>query len=112
MLTLFVQVLEELNAILLIVAPLLCTTCIDPYPLVGRGSCSRLSLCLLSWKHKTLGEFFYLLVVLSHVDTINNTIVAIDSFLLMDTHNYKLFECLLVIHGVVIHLEGFKFLRD
>jgi hypothetical protein len=58
------------------------------------------------------GEILYLLVVLSHVDTINNTIVVFDSFLLMDTHSYKLFKCLLVIHGVVIHLEGFEFLWD
>jgi hypothetical protein len=53
-----------------------------------------------------------LLVVLSHVDAINTTIVALDPFFLLDTHSYELFECLFVIHGVVVHLEGFKFLQE
>jgi hypothetical protein len=86
--------------------PSSCTTCIDPCPHVGQSSCSQLFLYLLSW-----GKFFPLLVVLSHVDAINTTIVALDPFFLLDTHSYKLFECPFVIHGVVVHLKGFEFFR-
>jgi hypothetical protein len=57
-------------------------------------------------------KILHLLVMLSHVDTINNTIVALDPFFLLDTHSYELFECPLIIHGVVIHLKGFEFLRE
>jgi hypothetical protein len=53
-----------------------------------------------------------LLVVLSHIDAINTTIVALDPFFLLDTHSYELVECLLIIHRVVVHLEGFEFLRE
>jgi hypothetical protein len=52
------------------------------------------------------------LVVLSHVDAINTTIVALDPLFLLYTHGYELLECPLVIHGVVVHLEGFEFLRE
>jgi hypothetical protein len=52
-LTLFVQVLQELNAILLIVDPLLA-----PHALIlSTGSLElvlTIFLCLLSWEHKTL----------------------------------------------------------
>jgi hypothetical protein len=57
------------------------------------------------------GKLLSLLVVLSHVDTIT-TIIALDLFFLLDTHSYELFECPLVIHGDVIHLEGFEFFQD
>jgi hypothetical protein len=57
-------------------------------------------------------EILSLLVVLSHVDAINTTIVALDPIFLLDTHSYKLFMYPIVIHGVVIHLKGFKFLRE
>jgi hypothetical protein len=50
-------------------------------------------------------------VVLSHVDAINITIIALDPFFLLNTHSYELFECQLVIHGVVVHLEDFEFLQ-
>jgi hypothetical protein len=59
-----------------------------------------------------LGGIISLFVVLSHVDAINTTIVTFDSLFLLDTHGYELFECTLVIHGVVVHLESFKFLRE
>jgi hypothetical protein len=51
-----------------------------------------------------------LLVVLSLVDAINTTIVALDPLFLLDTHSYELLECPLVIHGVVVHLKGFELL--
>jgi hypothetical protein len=52
-------------------------------------------------------EILSLLVVLSHVDAINITIIALDPFFLLGTHSYELLECPLIIHGVVVHLEGF-----
>jgi hypothetical protein len=53
-----------------------------------------------------------LLVVLSHIDAINTTIVTLDPFFLLDTHSYELIECPFVIHGVVIHLKCLEFLRE
>jgi hypothetical protein len=106
-LTLFIQVLQELNAILLIVAPLLA-----PFVLI------LVHMMVEAYAHGFPFVFFLgskilpLLVLCSHVDTINTTIIAIDPFFLLDTHSYELFECPLVIHGVVIHLEGFEFLRE
>jgi hypothetical protein len=38
-----------------------------------------------------LGENIPLLVVLSHIDAINTTIIALDPFFLLDTHDYELF---------------------
>jgi hypothetical protein len=57
-------------------------------------------------------QILSLLLVPSHVDTINTIIVVLDPFFLLDTHRYELFECSLVIHGVVIHMKGFKFLQE
>jgi hypothetical protein len=48
------------------------------------------------------GGILPLLVVLSHVDPL----------FLLDTHGYELLECPLVIHGVVVHLKSFEFLRE
>jgi hypothetical protein len=56
------------------------------------------------------GGILSLFVVLGHVDTINTTIIVLDPIFLLDTHRYELFECSLVIHGVVVHLKGFEFL--
>jgi hypothetical protein len=106
-LTLFVQVLQELNAVLLIVAPPLAPLAlILVHRLVGARAHNFSFIFLLG------GGILPLLVVLSHVDAINTTIVALDHFFLLDTHSYELFECPFVIHGVVVHLEGFKFLRE
>jgi hypothetical protein len=46
------------------------------------------------------------------VDAINITIVALDPLFLLDTYSYELLECSLIIHGVIIHLEDFEFLRE
>jgi hypothetical protein len=110
-LTLFVQVLQELNAILLIVTPLLTPLAlILVHRLVGAYAHDFPFILFLGSK-RPWGKILSLLVVLSHVDTIT-TIVALDPFFLLDTHSYELFECPLVIHGVVIHLEGFDFLQE
>jgi hypothetical protein len=106
-LTLFIQVLQELNAILLIVAPLLAPLALI---LVNR----------VVGAHAHSFPFFFflgskilpLLMVLSHVDAISTTIVVLDPFFLLGTHSYKLFECPLVIHGVVIHLKSFELLQE
>jgi hypothetical protein len=106
-LTLFVQMLQEFNAVLLIVAPPLAPlTLILVHRLVGARAHSFSFIFFLG-----RGDL-PLLVVLNHVDTINTIIVALDPFLLLDTHGYELFECPLVIHGVVVHLECFEFLRE
>jgi hypothetical protein len=105
--TLLVQVFQELNAILLIVVPLLVPLALI---LVHRvvGARARGFPFVLFLRSKILP----LLVVLSHADNINTTIVVLDPFFLLDTHSYELFKCSLIIHGVVIHLEGFEFLRE
>jgi hypothetical protein len=105
-LTLFVQVLQELNAVLLIVAPPLAPLAlILVHRLVGARA-HNFSFAFF------LGGILPLLVVLSHVDAINITIVALDSLFLLDTHGYELLECPLIIHGVIIHLKGFEFLHE
>jgi hypothetical protein len=102
-LSLFVYVLKELNAILLIVAPLLTLLAlILVHRLVGARARGFPFIFFLGSK------ILSLLMVLSHVDTINTTIIALDPFFLLDTNSYELFKCPLVIHGVVIHLEGFE----
>jgi hypothetical protein len=105
-LTLFIQVLQKLNAILLIVTPLLAPLTLI---LIHRVVRSRV--------HDFPFVFFFgskilsLLVVLGHIDAINTTIIALDPFFLLSTHGYEFFHYPLVIHGVVIHLKGFEFLR-
>jgi hypothetical protein len=84
--TLFVQMLQEFNAVLLIVAPPLAPlTLILVHRLVGARAHSFSFIFFLE------GEILSLLVVLSHVDAINITIVVLDPFFLLDTHGYKLF---------------------
>jgi hypothetical protein len=90
---LFVQVLQELNAILLIVVSLLA-----PHALI--------------LVHRLIGARAHIFPFILFLGPFNTTIVVFDPFFLLDTYSYELFECPLVIHGVVIHLEGFKFLRE
>jgi hypothetical protein len=100
-------VLQELNAVLLIVTlPLASLALIIVHKLVGTHAHNFSFVFFLE------GEILPLLVVLSHVDAINTTIVTFDPFFLLDTHGYELLYCPLVIHGVVVHLEGFEFLRE
>jgi hypothetical protein len=104
--TLFVHVLQELNAILLIVTPLLAPLAlILIHMLVGARAHMFPFVFFLGSK------ILPLLVLLSHVDAINTTIIVLDPLFLLDTHSYELLECSLIIHGVVVHLEGFEFLR-
>jgi hypothetical protein len=106
-LTLLVQVLQELNVVLLIVTPSLAPLAlILVHRLVGARA-HGFSFIFLSG-----GKIIPLLVALSHVDAINTTIVALDPFFLLDTHSYELLECPFVIHGVIIHLEGLEFLQE
>jgi hypothetical protein len=106
-LTLLVEVLQELNAVLLIVvfslAPL---ALILVHRLVGARA-HGFSFIFLPER-----KIISLLLVLGQVDTISTTIVALNPFFLLDTHSYELFKCPLVIHGVIIHLEGLEFLRE
>jgi hypothetical protein len=106
-LTLLVQVLQELNAVLLIVALSLAPLALILVHRLVRARAHDFSFIFLLG-----GKILPLLVVLSHVDAINTTIVTLDPFFLLDTHRYELFECPFVIHGVVIHLEGLEFLRE
>jgi hypothetical protein len=106
-LTLFVQVLQELNAVFLIVAPPLTPLAlILVHRLVGSRAHNFSFIFFLGGKNLPI------LVVFSHVDAINTIIVALDPFFLLDTHSYELFECLFIIHGVVVHLEGLEFIRE
>jgi hypothetical protein len=105
----FVQVLQELNPVFLIVS--------IPF--------TQFALILVNWglivhvhgfplvfflgSIRLRRKILLLLVVLSHIDTINTTIVALDPLLLMDTHSHELLDCSLLIHGVVVDLKGFKF---
>jgi hypothetical protein len=109
-LTLFVYVLQELNVILLIVAPLLAPHALILIYRLIRALANDFVFFLGSirlWR-----EVLSLLVVLSHVDAIITTIVVLDRFFLLDTHSYELFECSLIILRVAVHLEGFEFLRE
>jgi hypothetical protein len=102
-------VLQELNAVLLIVvSPLAPLALILIHQLVGARAHSFFFIFLLGGG----GGILPFLVVLSHVDAINTTIVVLDPFFLLDTHSYELFECQFVIYGVVIHLEGLEFLQE
>jgi hypothetical protein len=85
-LTLFVQVLQELNTVLLIVTlPLAPLALILVHRLIVARAHNFSFVFFLE------GEILPLLVVLSHVDAINTTIVALDPFFLLDTHGYELF---------------------
>jgi hypothetical protein len=106
-LTLLVQVLQELNAVLLIMTPSLAPLALILVHWLVRARAHGFSFIFLLG-----GKILPLLVVLSHVDAINTIIVALDPFFLLDTHSYELFECPFIIHGVVIHLEGLEFLRE
>jgi hypothetical protein len=88
-LTLFVQVLQELNAILLIVTPLLAPHALI---LVHRliGACAHNFPFNFFLGSIRLWGKFSLLVVLGHIDVINTTIVALDPIFLLDTHSYEL----------------------
>jgi hypothetical protein len=98
---------QELNAVLLIVTPLLTPLAlILVRRLVGAHAHGFSFVFFLG------GGIIPLLVVLSHVDAINTTIVMLDHLFLLDTHSYELLECPLIIHGVIIHFEGFKFLQE
>jgi hypothetical protein len=110
-LTLFVQVLQELNTIVLIVTPLLA-----PHPLILVhmliGACAHdFPFIFFHGSISPWEKILSLLVVLGHVDAINTTIIVLDPILLLDTHSYELFEYPFVIHGVIVHFEGFEFLR-
>jgi hypothetical protein len=104
--------LQELNAILLIVAPILAPHALILVHRLIEARAHSFSFVFFLGSIRLKMEVLSLLVVLSHVNAINTTIVALDSFLLLDTHSYELFECQLVIHGVVVCLEGFKFLQE
>jgi hypothetical protein len=108
--TLFIQVLQELNAILLIVAPLLAPLALILVHMVVGARAHGFPFVFFLGSIRLWSKILPLLVVLSHVDAINTTIVAIDPLLLLDTHSYELLECPLVIHGVVVYLKGFEFL--
>jgi hypothetical protein len=83
-LTLLVEVLQELNAVLLIVVPSLAPLAlILIHRLVGARAHDFSFIFLL-------GGILPLLLVLSHVDTINTTIVALNPFFLLNTHSYEL----------------------
>jgi hypothetical protein len=110
-LKLFVQVLQELNAILLIVTPLLAPPALILVHRLVEAHAHGFPFILFLGSKRHWGKILSLLVVLSHVDTII-IIVVFDPFFLLDTYRYELFECPLVIHGVVIHLEDFEFLRE
>jgi hypothetical protein len=83
--TLFVQMLQELNAVLLIVAPPLAPLALILVHILVEARAHSFSFVFFLW-----GEILPLLVVLSHVDVINTTIVALDHFFLLDTHGYEL----------------------
>jgi hypothetical protein len=90
-LTLFVQVLQELNAILLIVAPLLAPhILILVHRWIGAHA-HDFSFVFFLGSIRLWSEVLSLLVVFSHVNAINTTIVALDPFFLLDTHSYELF---------------------
>jgi hypothetical protein len=111
-LILFVQVLQKLNAILLIVAPLLAPLALILVHRLVRARAHGFLFIFFLGNIKLWSKIIYLLVVLSHVDAINTTIVALDHFFLLDTHSYELYECPLIIHGDVIHFKGFEFLHE
>jgi hypothetical protein len=93
-LTFSVQVLQDPNAVLLIVSSLE----------------APLALTLLSWRPgHTLPLFFIqgsrirhkiplLVVVLGQVNTVNTTIIALDPLLFLDTHSHEFLKCSLLIH--------------
>jgi hypothetical protein len=105
-------VLQELNTILLIVAPLLAPHTMILVHRWIRARAHEFSYVFSLGSIRLWREVLSLLVVLTHVDAINTTIVALDPFFLLDTYSYELFECSLVIHGVVVHLEGIEFLQE
>jgi hypothetical protein len=74
-LTLFVQVLQELNVFLLIVAPLFAPhALILVHRLIGARA-NGFPFIFFLGSVRLWGEILSLLVVLSHVDSINTTIV-------------------------------------
>jgi hypothetical protein len=105
-LTFSIQVLQELNAIFLIVA----------LPL------APLALILVNWGLRAHAHGFPLVFYLGSIRfrskillllvAINTTVVTLDPLLLLDTHNRELLRCPLLIHGVVVHLGGLKFLQE
>jgi hypothetical protein len=111
-LTLFVYVLQELNVILLIVAPLLAPHALILIYRLIRALANDFFFVFFLGSIRLWREVLSLLVVLSHVDAIITTIVVLDRFFLLDTHSYELFECSLIILRVAVHLEGFEFLRE
>jgi hypothetical protein len=105
-LTLFIQVLQELNAILLIVAPLLAPlVLIIVHRVIGARAHDFPFVFFLRSK------ILPLLVMLSYVDAINTTTIVLDPLLFLDTHSNEFLMCLLLIHGVVVDLKGLKLLR-
>jgi hypothetical protein len=105
-------VLQELNAILLIVAPLLALHALILVHRLVEAHAHDFSFVFFLGSIRLWREVLSLLVMLDYIDAINTTIVALDPIFFLDTHSYELFECPPVIHGVVVHLEGFEFLRE
>jgi hypothetical protein len=81
-LTLFIQVLQELNVILLIVAPLFAPiVLILVHRLVGAHAHGFPFIFFLG-SVRVWSKILPLLMVLSHVDAINTTIITLDHFFL------------------------------
>jgi hypothetical protein len=85
-LTLLIEVLQELNVVLLIVASSLAPPAlILVHQLVGARAHGLSFIFLLR------GGILSLLLVLGQIDTISTTTVAFDPFFLLDTYSHELF---------------------
>jgi hypothetical protein len=101
-----VQVLQELNAVLLIVSSLK----------------APLALVLFSWRFGCALSLFFklgsrlrhkiplLVVVFEQVDTVNTSIVTLDPLQFLDTYSYEFLKCPLLIHRVIVDIKGLKLL--
>jgi hypothetical protein len=99
-LILVIQVLQERNAILLIVAPLPASLAlILVHKVVGAHAHGFPFVFFL------MRKILPLLMVFSHVDAINTTTIALDPLLFLGTHSNEFFKCPLLIYGVVVDLR-------
>jgi hypothetical protein len=91
-LTLFIQVLQELNVILLIVSLLIAPLALILVHMVI-GACAHNFSFVFFLGSKILS----LLVVISHVNAINTTTIVLDPLLFLDTHSDEFLKCPLLI---------------
>jgi hypothetical protein len=83
-----IHMLQELNEILLIVAPPFAPLALILINWGLRAHAHSFPLLFFLGNIRLRSKILLLLVVLSHVDTINTTIVAPDPLPLLDTHNH------------------------